>query len=153
VAARALENEWGGQSRHAAHTLSLLNLPLAQATHAVASSALAYPAMHEQADALPLASGDVFCTGHPTQTCSDAAPSCSEKDPALQFEHGADPISDLYFPATHSTQDAECAPENPALHAQASPDVSPVTAECEPSGHAVQAAAAVSALYVPGTHA
>ena len=79
------------------------------------------------------------------------APVVAEYLPAPQSVHPTEPISSLYFPASHAVHVAPLAPVYPALHWQLVETLLPV-GEIEFGGQELHAAEPGNALYSPGRH-
>ena len=103
----AATDDWFcAQVVHACTPVSALNVPGAQATHACAYTASyvsdafstwVYPTLHMQLVMFGAAAGDCLMPAH--------------------VLHAADPVTLLYFPATHATHTSPVFPVYPAAHA------------------------------------
>ena len=109
--------------------------------HTVQPSAGATPPLHVHAVETELPTGESEFDGQFTHT---VAPGAAEYVFAAQSVHGADPVDDLYVPATHCSQSLSLFLKYPALHRHAARDVL-VIAEYEFAGHGRQ----VDACHAP----
>jgi len=126
------ESDSDGQLLHAAdpRMSNVLNLPTPHSVH-VSPSGPVQPALHSQAVAMVLCTGELELDG--------------------QVSQAAAPGSDLYVPTLHTVQDSPSGPVHPALHLQAVEEVL-CEGELECARQILQDADPGLGLYVPEPH-
>jgi hypothetical protein len=117
------ENVLFGQSVHSALPISVLNVPATHARHGPPSGPV-YPRLHTQTALDP---ADCEFAGQLEHAPTDVAPVTMEKVLAEQLVHNDEPMTVLYFPATHNEHGPPFGPLAPALQTHA------VTTELPPT--------------------
>jgi len=156
-----------GQLLHVSGPDTALNFPATHSEHVPPSDPVE-PALHVQAVETELPNTEFEFVGHVEQY---VAPAAAEYVPIPQSMHVSDPVSALYFPATHSEHVPPSGPDEPALHVHAvetelpnrelefvghveqlRASVAPTTAEYVPVSQSIHVVESVSVLYFPATH-
>lgn len=133
------------QSEHKADPGMSLYFPATHPEHS-APSAPVYPTsqVHEILD-----DNEYELAGQVTHAAAAVAPTVDEYVPDEQSEHTADPVTSLYFPATHAEHSAPSVPVYPALHVHVPEALAPTADEYELAGHCKQTVAPFVATYCP----
>jgi hypothetical protein len=149
------------QSVHRDDPVNALYFPATHAVH-VPPSGPVHPVLQVQLVKVTLPTDELEFDGQAIQIELTAL----EYVPAPQSVHTADPVEDLYFPATHAVHEPPSGPVHPALQVQLVKEFefdrqtlhaelaeAPTALEYVPSEQSVHRDDPVNDLYFPATHA
>ena len=88
---------------HGAEPFTSLYVPAVHAAHCIPSGPV-YPLLQVQLVSIELPSGECVYAGHWLHVDSEISHVSVEYLPSEHSEHGADPFTSLYVPATHAAQ-------------------------------------------------